>query len=382
MPGDSCTEQKDMFSQRILLAMVVLAALISSTAMAEMTIQASIETGKGFSQTGSIYVASTPAGASAILDGGAGSLLTPGTFTGVEPGMHVVKISRQGFFPRYANVKVTAGSTENVIVTLDPVSNPGGLSISSDPRGASLYVDDRYMGKTDQVVGNLAPGAHTVRITEAGYLAWEKSVTVTGGTITPVSARLDPEISPPTGDILVASAPPGAAVFINGDYRGSTTPDDLLDINDLSPGQYTLVVRKPGYLDFQTTVSVEPGGVLQVMAPLAGSNKGIASAEITSTPAGADVFINSAYAGVTPLSVNDVSPGNYTVEVRLDGYSPFSTSGNVMAGQDIRIFAALQPLPTQTPTRSTGPGTFSLLATVCLSGFLGIFVLKTRRKKD
>ncbi|MDH7509967.1 MAG: PEGA domain-containing protein [Methanolinea sp.] len=373
-----------MFRKRILLAMVVLAAVVSCTAMAEMTIQASIETGKGFYKTGSIYVASTPAGASAILDDGAQSLFTPGTFTGVEPGTHSVKISRQGFFPKYANVKVSAGSTENVIVTLDPVSNPGGLSISSEPRGASLYVDDRYMGKTNQVVGNLAPGAHMVRITEAGYGAWERAVTVTGGTITPVSALLDPEVSPPSGDILVASAPPGAAVFINGDYRGSTTPDDLLDIDDLSPGQYTLVARKPGYLDFTTTVSVEAGKVVQVMATLAGSNQGTASAGIASTPAGADVFVNSAYAGVTPLSVNDVPPGNYTVEIRMDGYSPFSTAGNVMAGQDIRIFAALQPLPapTPTPTRMAGPGTFSLLASVCLSGILGLFILVYRRRKD
>jgi len=78
-------------------------------------------------------------------------------------------------------VKVTAGSTENVIVTLDPVSNPGGLSIHSDPRGASLYVDERYMGKTDQIVGNLAPGTHSVRISEAGYVTWENNITVTGG---------------------------------------------------------------------------------------------------------------------------------------------------------------------------------------------------------
>ncbi|MCQ8893527.1 MAG: PEGA domain-containing protein [Methanolinea sp.] len=356
--------------------------MVSCTAMAAMTIHASIETGKGFYQTGSIYVASTPAGASAILDEGARSLFTPGTFTGVEPGTHSLKISRQGFFSRYASVKVTAGSTENVIVTLDPVSNPGGLSIGSEPRGASLYVDDRYMGKTNQVVGNLAPGTHAVRITEAGYVAWQKEVTVTGGTITPVFARLDPEVSPPSGDILVASIPPGAAVFINGDYRGSTTPDDLLDIDDLSPGQYVLVVSKPGYLDFTKTVSVEAGKVVQVMAPLAGSNQGIASAGIASTPAGADVFINSMYAGVTPLSVNDIPPGNYTVEIRLDGYSPFSTAGNVMGGQDLQIFAALQPLSTPTPTQKAGPGTFSLLVTACIPGILGLFFLKNRGRTD
>jgi hypothetical protein len=310
-----------MSRQRVLLAMLALVAVFSCIAMAEMTIQASIETGGGFYRTGSIYVASTPAGASAILDGGARYLFTPGTFSGVEPGTHVVKITRQGFFSQQVTVKVMAGSTENIIVTLDPVSNPGGLSLSSEPRGASLYVDDRYMGKTNQVIGNLAPGAHTVRITEAGYVAWEKSVDVTGGMVTPVSARLEAEVMPDSGDLLVSSTPAGAAVYVNGDYRGSTVPDDLFDIDDLPPGEYVLVVKKPGYQDFSKTVSIGAGEIVQVLAPLVGSDRGIASAEISSSPAGAEVYVNSAYVGVTPLSVNDVPAGNYTVEIRLDEFT-------------------------------------------------------------
>lgn len=360
-----------MSGQRILLALlVVLVTVVSCTAMAEMTIQASIETSPSVYKTGSIYVASTPSGASAALDGGARFLSTPGTFTGIDPGTHIVKVTRQGFFPKSSTVKVTAGSTENVIVTLDPVSNPGGLSISSEPRGASLYVDDRYMGKTNQVVGNLAPGTHAVRISEAGYVAWEKVMTVTGGTVTQVTAILEPEVSPLYGDILVASSPPGAAVYIDGDYRGLTIPDDLLDINDLSPGQHALVVVKPGYQDFSAPVSVKAGEIVQVLAPLASSYHGVASAEIASTPAGADVFVNSVYAGVTPLSFNEVPPGNYTVEITMEGFIPFYTSGQVARGQSIHVFASLSPLavpqPVESPTQKAPLGILTILSSVII----------------
>jgi hypothetical protein len=355
-----------MSGQRILISLVVLVTVVSCTAMAGITLQASIETGTSVYKTGSIYVASTPSGASAILDGGARYLSTPGTFTGIDPGTHVVKVTRQGFFPKSSTVKVTAGSTENVIVTLDPVSNPGGLSISSEPRGASLYVDDRYMGKTNQVVGNLAPGTHAVRISEAGYVAWEKDVTVTGGAVAQVSAILEPEVSPLSGDILVASTPPGAAVYIDGDYRGLTIPDDLLDINDLSPGQHELVVMKPGYQVFSAPVSVEAGQIVQVLAPLASTYHGVASAEIASNPAGADVFVNSVYVGVTPLSFNDIPPGDYTVNITMEGYLPFSTSGQVARGQDIHVFASLSPLaipqPVESPTQKAPVGLLTILA--------------------
>jgi hypothetical protein len=84
-----------MSGQRILFAMIVLVTVVSCTTMAGMTIQASIDTGTSVYKTGSIYVASTPSGASAILDGGERYISTPGTFTGVDPGTHIVKVTRQ-----------------------------------------------------------------------------------------------------------------------------------------------------------------------------------------------------------------------------------------------------------------------------------------------
>ena len=45
------------------------------------------------------------------------------------------------------------------------------------------------------------------------------------------------------------------------------------------------------------------------------------------------------------------------VEIRSDGYIPYTSTGQVIAGQNIQISAALTPVPVATPTKkaATGP---------------------------
>ncbi|MCU0632614.1 MAG: PEGA domain-containing protein [Methanolinea sp.] len=357
--------------QTILLALL-LAVTFAGIATAEMTMQASAGGAGSVYTTGSIYVSSAPAGASAILDGGHAQLFTPGTFKGVEPGSHQVLVTLQGFQPYATTVKVSAGSTENVVTTLPPVTSPGGLSISSTPRGAGIYVDDIYMGKTNQVVGNLAAGPHRVVISEAGYETWEETIKVISGEVTPVTATLVTEINPAHGDLLVSSTPTGASVYLDGDFRGSTPSDDLLDINDLSPGTYTVAVKKPRYQDYSTIVTIQAGGKVQVLAPLQPAAQTAASVEITSTPGGADVFVNNVYMGITPLSFNDVQAGTYTVDIRMAGYTPFTSTGQVIPGQSVHVIAALSPVPTPTPTTKAPVGAFLVVMALAMVGITGI----------
>ena len=361
----------------VIPVLFILVLLMAGISDGEMTMQASVGESPSVYTSGSIYISSTPAGASATLDGGNAQLFTPGTFRGVEPGTHRVLIALQGFQPYTTTVKVTAGTTQNVLVTLLPVTNPGGLSVTSTPRGAGLYVDDLYKGKTNQVVGNLAPGPHRVVVTEAGYEAWSDTVTVRSGEISPVSATLVAEINPGNGDLQVSSNPSGAAVYIDGNYQGATPPDDLLDIQDLPPGTYALTVKKPGYLDYSTSVSIQAGQREQVVASLQPGAQARASVEITSTPAGADIFVNSIYMGITPLTFHDVQEGTYTVEIRMAGYTPFSSSGQVIPGQTVHVIAALSPVPAPTPTTRAPSGIFAVVIALMVAG---IAVILTSRR--
>ncbi|MDD1715686.1 MAG: PEGA domain-containing protein [Methanolinea sp.] len=362
-----------MKSTLLILLIVSTLMVIAGPVSGEVTLQVGAAATQGnVYSTGNIYVDSSPPGASAILDGGAAQLFTPGTFASVPPGTHGVVIVKPGYQPYTGTVKVTTGTTQNVIVTLNRVSNPGGISVSSSPRGAALYVDDLYQGQTNQVVGNLAPGPHVVRISEAGYVAWSDTITVTPGDITSVSATLVAETNVNHGELQVSSSPSGAGVYVNGDYMGFTPPDDLLDI-ELSPGSYTVLVKKPGYQDYSSTQTIQAGKKVQVLATLQPGTipSAGASAEVSSTPSGADVYVNNVYLGLTPLSLHNVTAGTYTIEIRLEGYNPFSTTGQVSPAQNIQIIAALSPAATPAPTKSP-PGVLIPVIAIGIAGIVGI----------
>ncbi len=355
---------------------LLVAVALTGVVTAEVTMQAGAEGSGSAYTTGNIYVSSAPAGASAILDGGQAQLFTPGTFRGVEPGTHQLLITLQGFQPYTTTVKVSAGATENVIATLPPVTSPGGMSVSSTPRGASIYVDDMYMGKTNQVVGNLAAGPHRLVISEAGYVTWEETVQVRSKDVIPVAVTLVAEVNPAHGDVLVSSTPTGASVYIDGNYRGSTPADDSLDINDLPPGTHMVSVKKPGYQEYSTSVTVQEGGTVRVFAPLQPALQTAASVEITSTPAGADVFVNNMYMGITPLSFHDIAAGTYTVDIRMEGYIPFSSSGQVIPGQSVHVIAALSPVQTPAPTTKASVGAFAGVMAFIIAGIACLLVAR------
>lgn len=363
----------------ILILSVIIALTITGFAAAEVTVAAKStssapQAGNSFT-TGSIFVVSTPPGSSATLDGGEGQLFTPGTFSSVTPGIHNVMITMPGYQPSTSVVTVSAGTTQNVNVNLVRVISPGSISVSTTPLGVGFYVDNIYQGKTNQIVGNLAGGPHKVGIYEAGYETWENTVTVKSGETTPVIVTLVPEKNPGTGDLQVSSVPSGAAVYVNGDYRGVTPLDDSLDIVNLAPASYTITVKKSGYQDFVNTVAIQAGKNVQMNAALQPASQApvFASVQIISSPGGADVYVNGAYVGITPLSSQKVNPGTYTVEIRMDGYNPYTSTGQVIAGQNIQLSAALSPVPVATPTKKAAADPFVLvmaLGILCLAGYV------------
>jgi len=334
-------------------------------------------------QSGNIYVGSSPSGATAVLDNGQDSLITAGTFYNVAPGWHNVQVSMPGY-QVYSNnnVQVTSGGTTNIYASLVPVMQSGSLSISSTPKGAGLYVDNVYKGETNQIVGGLSVGSHTVTLKLAGYQTYTNTYNVNSGQTTYATVTMVPVQNPSTGDLLVTSSPSGAAVYLNGNYQGVTSSGGPLDITDLTAATYTVVLKKSGYQDYTTTVKIVGGQTAQVTATLSASGTppaGTVSAEILSTPEGADVYVNNVYKGVTPLNFQNVpldTTQTYTVTIKLSGYTPYTTSGKVTPGQSVQINAALTPIATPAPTQPLSPvSVLSALGICCVAVFL--FTRKT-----
>ena len=62
--------------------------------------------------------------------------------------------------------------------------------LKSDPPGADVTVDGKYMGSTPSTV-RLVPGDHTILVEKAGYKAWQRTMTVNPGGIVTIDAALE-----------------------------------------------------------------------------------------------------------------------------------------------------------------------------------------------
>jgi hypothetical protein len=76
------------------------------------------------------------------------------------------------------------------------------------------------------------------------------------------------------------------------------------------------------------------------------------SIAVTSTPHGANVYLDNAYRGFTPLTLDTVPNGNHVVTIRLDGYEESSKTIVVM-GTMQPVSTVLIAKTTQAPTAET-----------------------------
>jgi hypothetical protein len=106
-----------------------------------------------------------------------------------------------------------------------------------------------YTWRTGRVSGGLAAGEYTM------YAA---TMPVARNALSGVPySSIDLILSRPvtTGRIVVRSTPPGAQVLVNDRYTGDTP----LDLPDLVPGTYRILIESRGYLPAEKTVDLAAG---------------------------------------------------------------------------------------------------------------------------
>ena len=323
-------------------------------------------------QTGNIQVVSTPSGALVTLDRSR-SANTPYTFTNIPIGTHEITVFMSGYQDFYMDVNVNKGQTAYVNAILQPAVTTGTLSVSSSPSGAAVYVDGSYRGVTSTSVGNLVPGSHSVQLILAGYQDWTGTVTISAGATTYLNPTLTVDQQPIYATASITSNPPGANVYSNGVYIGQTSAGSPLVFTQVNPGTYSLLITKSGYQDYSGTQTVVAGQNYNIAVTLNSvQNPTTGGISVISAPSQAEVFLNNAFRGLTPITLDSLTPGSYTVLVKLSGYQEWQATQQVTAGQTAQISATLIPVSTPTPTQT------GLLPLTILAG-IGILVLAMRR---
>jgi len=300
-------------------------------------------------QYGSLSVESQPSGAQIYFNGNYRGI-SPLVINDIWPGSYTVRAEMAGYQTYTTTASVSSGTRSSVYCTLTKLDTSGALYVISAPTNSNVYLDGAYRGLTPVTLSNLAAGSHILEVDHAGYYDWKSTVDVPAGGTKTVSATLNPMPASTVGWIYVSSSPGGASVTLDGNPVGQTPYSGSLKLSNIATGDHTVALSLAGYAPYSARTSVSPNTVSEVSAVLQPSApvSGTGGISITSTPAGAQAFLDNAFIGITPLTLNAVAAGTHTVSVRMDGYQEYSTTIPVNANAVSTVSAALvQATPTQ-----------------------------------
>ena len=315
---------------------------------------------------------------------------TPATVYSVGSGWHTIQVSMDGYQPSVQSQYCDDynGGTQVCVVNVDLVPNPpsyGWLDIS--PSGAEVYVDGIDRGNGDMSFP-LAPGSHSLILKKPGYYDYTAQVSISAGSTTSLAPGMTPyPKAAEYGSLQIKSDPDGASVFLDNVYKGVEPADEAFYITDLKPGTYTLKLMLPDYQVWTQQVQVQAGIVNDIWPTLVPNAPG-PSPDITgqvfaySVPGGANVFIDNAYVGITPVTLRDIPAGSHTVTFRVPGYPDYTTVVSVTGGTVINVPALFtqgaQPNPTAAPAPQPTKSPVNAMAVV-LALAAGAGIVLTRK---
>ena len=155
--------------------------------------------------------------------------------------------------------------------------------------------------------------------------------------------RLDSELRKTHGVLTMSSAPEAVGLRL-------LTGEELFEDHLMTPvtryvpaGPLTVQASKAGFLDATMTVELAAGetkAVELVLRPV--PKKGFLT--VTADVIGAEVFVDGAKVGVTPLEGHAVSAGQHVVRLVAEGRDAYEASVTVMPNMEQRVSATL-PYP-------------------------------------
>lgn len=151
------------------------------------------------------------------------------------------------------------------------------VEITSEPSDATVFINDEFRGRTPLQNIEVPAGEHVLRIQKAGYEVYRAPLSV--GTRAPEPIHVVLKIAQ-HGALVVTSKPDGAAVHLDGDYRGNTP----LRIEDLEPRVYNLRVSKANFADWTREVTVKPREAVTIEANLGYREVSYYEAELKKDP--------------------------------------------------------------------------------------------------
>jgi serine/threonine-protein kinase len=236
-----------------------------------------------------------------------------------------------------------------VVIPPVPVApvNRGSIAVSTDPPGASIWVDGEMRSEvTPAEIKSLPTGRDfEVKVSKEGFEQVKKTVSLSKGSV--------------ALDLAVKPTPAGLAVILDGKPLAGTSTSGIT-----SGDQHKLVVGAPGYVDQTFTFIASPqetkhfdvalvkeshrthaaspaatgGGPAPAPVP-AGNGK----LNVGASPGWCNVSVDGVARGATPVAGLELSAGSHRVVCTPPDHAPMSTTVAIAADGTTRYRFTLSP---------------------------------------
>ena len=265
-------------------------------------------------------------------------------FVYMSNGSKRMTIKLEGYLPLDVNfedyniksleAKTVYVMTVSGVSTAKPIeparTKTGWIVINSDPSGATVYINDEFVGNTPITNYKQAYGTYTYRLEHPNYHSSTGTIELNSG-----KTEKTVGLKPAFGAIAITSSVTGAKVLLDGKATNKVTPCTL---EEIPSGQHTIIVQKDKYSPRQQIVVVEDGQTAKISVTL---DARFAQISINSLD-GAQIYCNGELKGSTKY-MGDLMEGYYDVEARLAHHKSITKQIQVFAGQSQEI--TLNPIP-------------------------------------
>ncbi len=229
----------------------------------------------------------------------------------LDYGEYFYKVSHP-LYTDYTGSVVVGESMKDVVVNMKP--SYSYLSVSSNPSGATLFVNGERKGVTPCKLDERYPkGSVNISLQMNDYYALSQSVSVVGdGGTQMVNLTLKPQFA----TVTLTCKDPKAEIWVDNEKKGVGSWTGR--VSTLSQ-QHLVTVKREGYQSQEVALDVSDGAMVtqEIVAPI--PLYGMLNVE--SAPDLAIVKVDGKNVGTTPL-LTKLLAGKHKIEIVKEGYKP------------------------------------------------------------
>lgn len=274
---------------------------------------------------GSVNVSFNPSSdVSVNIDGKISTQSSPYHIEKLKPGKHNIVLNKATYDEYKTTFSISKGETTNL--NIEMLADFGGITISTSPEiNASISIDGvEHNNTTPFTLYKLSPGKHLLRLSKSMYITHEDEFVIEKGKNNNLNISLVPNFG-----IINISASVEDDIYIDNQKVGSGTVS-----RQLLKGKHIIEIKRENHYAQSRQIDMPAGSNINETFKLLPKT---GTLQVMTAPMGVDVFVNGKLKGQTPMFVNDLIIGTYTLKLQKQGHATVKKQIEITENQTTAI---------------------------------------------